>query len=50
MAVTTGKLKVKKHLIDPAFTPRLLKQEVEAISPTDKTSSHPDLWHPLFGR
>lgn len=49
MAVTTGKLKVKKHLVDPAITPRLLKQEVESISPTDKTS-HPQLWHPLFGR
>jgi hypothetical protein len=49
MAVTTGKLKVKKHLVDPAITPRLLKQEVESISLTDKTS-HPQLWHPLFGR
>lgn len=49
MAVTTGKLKVKKHLVDPAVTPHLLKQEVESISPTDKTS-HPQLWHPLFGR
>jgi hypothetical protein len=48
-AVTTGKLKVKKHLVDPAITPRLLKQEVDAISPTDK-ASHPQLWHPLFGR
>jgi hypothetical protein len=49
MTATASKLKVKKHLIDPAITPRLLKQEMEAISPTDKTS-HPDLWHPLFGR
>jgi hypothetical protein len=48
-AVTTSKLKVKKHLVDPAITPRLLKQEVDVISPTDK-SSHPQLWHPLFGR
>jgi hypothetical protein len=48
-AGTTGKLKVKKHLVDPAITPRLLKQEVDAIIPTDKTS-HPQLWHPLFGR
>jgi hypothetical protein len=48
-AATTGKLKVKKHLVDPAITPRLLKQQVDAISTTDKTS-HPQLWHPLFGR
>ncbi|KDR23665.1 hypothetical protein L798_13355 [Zootermopsis nevadensis] len=47
-AVATGKLKVKKHLVDPAITPRLLKQEADAISPTEKTS-HPHLWHPLFG-
>ena len=39
----TSKLKVKQHLIDPAIKPRLLKQDADKVT-------HPQLWHPLFGR
>ncbi|PSN36247.1 hypothetical protein C0J52_21114 [Blattella germanica] len=38
-----SKLKVKQHLVDPAITPRLLKQDADKVG-------HPQLWHPLFGR
>ena len=38
-----SKLKVKQHLVDPAIKPRLLKQDADKVT-------HPQLWHPLFGR
>ncbi|KAJ9584085.1 hypothetical protein L9F63_021579 [Diploptera punctata] len=37
-----SKLKVKQHLVDPAITPRLLKQDADKVT-------HTQLWHPLFG-
>lgn len=60
--VTTPKLKVKQHLIDPLHTPRLLKEELHqtlpdnlvvsstAASPGAEKQTSPHLWHPLFGR
>lgn len=52
-----GKLKVKQHLIDPANTPKLLKQHDDVPEVGSTTASieemqdaHKHLWHPLFGK
>ncbi|KAG5869765.1 hypothetical protein JTB14_009736 [Gonioctena quinquepunctata] len=56
-STTSGsKLKVKQHLIDPANTPKLLKQHDDVPEVGSTTASieemqdaHKHLWHPLFG-